>query len=113
VIYIIVYGDECAGMNFIQIDPRDTTRSSASVNYGNVMEKALSGRIHEFPCCDFAVDRDLNATVNIRRTRQKQPFEPVEMISPQLRDASIVRDSYKFRTDLCEAVRPLFAVLSF
>ncbi len=56
-------------MNFIRIDPGDAARSSASVNYGNVMKKALSRRLHEFPCCDLVVDRDSNATVNIHHTR--------------------------------------------
>ncbi|MDI6867509.1 MAG: transposase [Methanoculleus sp.] len=70
------YKAESAGMNFIQVDPRDATQICA--NCGRIVKKALSERVHECPFCGFIADRDSNAAVNIHRVGMEQPFEPVE-----------------------------------
>ena len=72
----LAYKAECAGTNFMQIDPRDTTQMCS--NCGTIVKKSLSERVHECPYCGFVADRDYNAAVNIHRVGMEQPFEPVE-----------------------------------
>jgi len=57
------YKAESAGMNFIQIDPRDTTQLCA--NCGSITTKDLAVRVHDCPYCGFVANRDYNAAVNI------------------------------------------------
>ena len=59
------YKAESAGMNFIQIDPRDTTQLCA--NCGSITTKDLAVRVHDCPYCGFVANRDYNAAVNIHR----------------------------------------------
>ena len=52
-----------AGRSCVLIDPRNTTKMCSRC--GQIVEKALSERVHKCPHCGLEMDRDLNASLNI------------------------------------------------
>jgi len=52
-----------AGRSCVLVDPRNTTKMCSRC--GQIVEKALSVRVHSCPFCSLEMDRDLNASLNI------------------------------------------------
>jgi putative transposase len=52
-----------AGRTYIEVDPRGTSQRCSRCSA--VVKKALSVRLHQCPACGLALDRDLNAALNI------------------------------------------------
>jgi len=52
-----------AGRTVILVDPRNTSKMCSSC--GELVEKALSVRVHTCPNCGLVLDRDVNAAINI------------------------------------------------
>ncbi len=59
------YKAENAGRKVILVDPKNTSKMCS--NCGMLVEKNLSERTHNCPFCGLAIDRDLNASINILR----------------------------------------------
>jgi putative transposase len=62
---MIAYKAEEAGRTFIKVPPRSTSQMCSSC--GAIVPKLLSERMHNCPHCGLAIDRDLNAALNIER----------------------------------------------
>jgi len=78
---MIAYKVEGTGGQLIQVDPRSTTQICSWC--GEKVEKSLSDRMHECPCCGLVMNRDENAALNIlargREIRRGPPeFRPAE-----------------------------------
>lgn len=77
------------GRNVIKIDTFYPSSKTCS-NCGNVKkELKLSERVYKCECCGMKIDRDLNASINIRNAGIKTPEVPVEeltMVSPTKRE---------------------------
>lgn len=54
---------ECAGREFIAVDPRGTSQTCSEC--GCEVRKDLSVRVHDCPHCGYVVDRDVNAARNV------------------------------------------------
>ncbi len=57
------YKAEYAGRRVVLVDPRNTSKMCSRC--GEIVEKALSYRIHKCPYCNLVMDRDHNAALNI------------------------------------------------
>ena len=57
------YKAEYAGRSVVKVDPRNTSKMCSRC--GQIVEKALSERVHKCPFCGLELDRDLNASLNI------------------------------------------------
>lgn len=57
------YKAEHAGRKCVLVDPRNTSKKCSRC--GTLVEKDLSVRIHVCPVCNFTIDRDENAAINI------------------------------------------------
>lgn len=69
------------GRNIIKIDTFYPSSKTCS-NCGNVKEELnLSERTYKCECCGFSIDRDLNASINIRNAGIKIPEVPVEELT--------------------------------
>lgn len=55
---------ECAGREFIAVDPRGTSQECSGC--GAVVRKGLSVRVHDCPTCGLVEDRDVNAAKNVQ-----------------------------------------------
>lgn len=55
---------EEAGLPVKRVDPRGTSQRCSSC--GVVVKKTLADRVHICPACGLVMDRDLNASINIR-----------------------------------------------
>lgn len=64
-VQFVAYKAEDAGRNFVQVDPRNTTKMCSLC--GRLVEKDLSVRIHNCTFCGLVLDRDENAAINILR----------------------------------------------
>ena len=64
-VQFIAYKAEDAGRNFVQGDPRNTSKMCSRC--GRLVEKDLSVRTHDCPFCGLILDRDHNAAINILR----------------------------------------------
>lgn len=64
-VQFVAYKAEDAGRNFVQVDPRNTTKMCSRC--GRLVEKDLSVRIHNCTFCGLVLDRDENAAINILR----------------------------------------------
>ncbi|VVB73298.1 putative transposase [uncultured archaeon] len=60
---MLYYKAEEAGCRVVFVDPKNTTKECS--NCHQIVEKALSDRIHRCPSCGLVMDRDLNAATNI------------------------------------------------
>lgn len=84
-IKMLEYKAKWYGRNIIKIDTFYPSSKTCS-NCGNVKkELKLSERTYKCECCGFSIDRDLNASINIRNAGLKIPEVPVEeltMVSP-------------------------------
>jgi putative transposase len=60
---------ECAGRDFIAVDPRGTSQECSGC--GALVRKGLGVRVHRCPHCGLVVDRDINAGINIDRRGQR------------------------------------------
>jgi len=89
------YKAEEAGKTVVLVDPKNTSQECSVC--GTIVRKSLAVRVHVCPNCNFAADRDLNASFNILNRALKQigrgppestPVEigvqPLENISPRL-----------------------------
>ena len=56
---------ECAGREFIKVDPRGTSQICSEC--GREVRKALSVRVHDCPHCGYVTDRDHNAARNVEQ----------------------------------------------
>ena len=66
---LLSYKAESAGMEVIEVNPKDTSRTCS--NCGNIQEMALSERIFLCVKCAMQKDRDYNASINIlKRARE-------------------------------------------
>ena len=61
---LLTYKAEEAGRIFIKVNPAYTSQDCSECNYR--VKKKLSERIHNCPNCGLIIDRDLNASKNIR-----------------------------------------------
>ncbi len=59
----ISYKAEEAGRKFIKVNPAYTSQTCSEC--GHREKKILSDRMHECSCCDFSLNRDHNAAINI------------------------------------------------
>jgi len=57
------YKAEEAGREFVQVNPRNTTKMCSRC--GQLVEKKLFTRVHICPHCGLSLDRDENAAINI------------------------------------------------
>lgn len=57
------YKAEEAGRSCVLVDPRNTSKMCSRC--GQIVEKALSERVHKCPHCHLEMNRDLNASLNI------------------------------------------------
>jgi len=79
---------ECAGREFIAVDPRGTSQTCSEC--GCEVRKDLSVRVHNCPHCGYVVDRDVNAARNVAnraghvRRGGMSNGSPVEPRSPYL-----------------------------
>lgn len=72
------YKAEDAGKTVVLVNPKNTTQECSSC--GNIVKKSLAVRIHNCPVCRLYIDRDLNASINIRnRTLEKLGMECPEV----------------------------------
>jgi len=62
---ITSYKAASAGSRVILVDPRNTSKMCSRC--GTFVEKSLSDRVHNCPCCGLFLDRDQNAAINILR----------------------------------------------
>jgi putative transposase len=62
---ITSYKAESAGSKVVLVDPRNTSKMCSRC--GTMVEKSLSDRVHDCPCCALSMDRDQNAAINILR----------------------------------------------
>jgi len=76
------YKAERAGCQFVAIDPMYSTQDCSRCGYR--VPKALSDRTHSCPACRYEVNRDLNASFNIK----KKAF-PVGWDTPKLTPVEI------------------------
>jgi len=53
-----------AGKSVVLVDPRNTSQRCSSC--GELVPKELSDRVHSCPYCGLEIDRDINASLNIR-----------------------------------------------
>ena len=58
-----------AGRSIILVNPRNTSKMCSRC--GELVEKALSERIHTCPYCGLVMDRDVNAAINILHREAK------------------------------------------
>jgi len=78
---MLAYKEEESGGRVIFVNPWGTTQRCSRC--GNMVEKALSERIHACPYCGLVMDRDLNAALNILERgceigRGPPEYRPVE-----------------------------------
>ncbi len=62
---ITSYKAASAGSMVILVDPGNTSKMCSRC--GTLVEKSLSDRVHNCPCCGLSIDRDQNAAINILR----------------------------------------------
>jgi putative transposase len=62
---ITSYKAASAGSRVILVDPRNTSKMCSRC--GTLVEKSLSDRVHNCPCCGLSMGRDQNAAINILR----------------------------------------------
>ncbi|MFX0067699.1 MAG: RNA-guided endonuclease InsQ/TnpB family protein [Promethearchaeota archaeon] len=75
------YKAEEAGMRVECVNPRGTSQVCSGC--GIAVTKTLGVRIHECPCCELRLDRDVNAAINILKrspSGQELPAGPVRHI---------------------------------
>jgi len=59
----LAYKAEKAGVHFIRVDPRNTSKKCSAC--GELVLKSLAVRTHSCPSCGLVIDRDWNAARNI------------------------------------------------
>src|SRR5438034_1056468 len=64
-ISILASKAECAGREFIKVDPRGTSQTCSEC--GTEVRKKLSVRVHDCPHCGYVADRDHNAARNVEQ----------------------------------------------
>jgi putative transposase len=64
-ISILASKAECAGREFIKVDPRGTSQICSEC--GAEVRKNLSVRVHDCPHCGYVADRDHNAARNVEQ----------------------------------------------
>jgi len=86
-IQMLSYKAEEAGGKVVEINPKDTTQICSRC--GLKVPKTLSERIHLCPYCGLKMDRDVNASRNIRLKipQELREYTPVE-IEPLLRQGA-------------------------
>ena len=71
-ISLLEYKAEKAGVLIVKVNPANTSKTCSCC--GNIKEKlALSERIYHCEACGFAMDRDQNAAINIKRAGTALP----------------------------------------
>jgi putative transposase len=66
-----------AGRRVVKVDPRNTSKTCAWCGYVK-KDLTLADRVFVCPRCGWTVDRDYNASLNIRRAGSGLPREPVD-----------------------------------
>jgi len=59
------YKAESANRTLIRINPAYTSQTCSRCGYRQKLN--LSNRVYHCPCCNLALDRDLNASINVLR----------------------------------------------
>ncbi|MCR4293647.1 MAG: transposase [Candidatus Kuenenia sp.] len=72
------YKAENAGRKVIKVNPNGTSQKCSAC--GERVPKNLSVRIHNCPFCGLKIDRDLNASINIRRDGQSRQALTSDML---------------------------------
>ncbi|EQD34275.1 transposase, IS605 OrfB family, partial [mine drainage metagenome] len=95
IIQYTMYKAESAGILVVMVDPRHTSQKCSRC--GNIKhDLKLSDRIYHCNICDFTIDRDLNAAINVLNEGMKQigrgtpKFTPVEIGALPGRATSVV-----------------------
>lgn len=81
---LLSYKAESAGMEVIEVNPKDTSRTCSSC--GNIQDMPLSERIFLCNRCGMQKDRDYNASINILKRAtlgQRENYAQGENIRPQ------------------------------
>jgi len=76
---MLVYKAQSAGKLIVFVDPRGTSQECAVC--GETIPKMLWDRVHSCPLCGFATDRDINASLVIRKRGTGRAPSPVELAS--------------------------------
>ena len=71
------YKAERAGRRVVKVDPRNTSKTCAWCGYV-VKDLTLADRVFVCPECGWTVDRDYNASLNIRHAGSGLPRKPVD-----------------------------------
>ena len=74
-INMLSYKAESAGMRVIKVDPRDTTQECSRCHYIKTGSERLTlkDRIYHCNVCGLTMDRDENASINIRDKSRAGP----------------------------------------
>ena len=78
--YMLSYKAESAGKMFIKVNPKNTSKKCSIC--GNIQDMPLSERVYNCSECGIAIDRDVNAAINILERgimRQGLPSTLLEM----------------------------------
>jgi putative transposase len=77
----LTYKAEEAGRQVVKVNPRNTSQLCSRC--GTLVPKTLSVRIHHCPSCGAILDRDFNASLNIKALGQR-----VQALTPAMADVA-------------------------
>lgn len=66
----LTYKAEEAGKSVVKVNPRNTSQKCSGC--GKLVKKTLSVRVHKCPYCGLVLDRDFNASINIKGLKGPQ-----------------------------------------
>lgn len=65
---MLEYKAASAGVLFHKVNPHGTSQRCSNVKCGKIVKKALTIRTHSCPYCNLNIDRDYNASINIKKS---------------------------------------------
>ena len=95
-ISILASKAECAGREFIKVDPRGTSQTCSEC--GGEVRKGLAVRVHDCPHCGYVADRDHNAARNVEKRAGHARRGGVTVRPPENREAVAVTDAGQQRS---------------
>ena len=87
---LLSYKAEEAGREVIKVNPRNTSQRCSQC--GEIVRKSLAERTHNCPYCGLVLDRDYNASINIKMLGQSYRTLTQDDVSPY-----VVRESYNLK----------------